>query len=108
MKKKKKILKIKYNDVNNADYEVKRQTGFRSLKHLLAFTILLCNGDHDLMVKTNSKLTWLEEWYFYHTFIWGQTITRWCDVEAQMSSNQESLIIILKSKLNIALTCRRS
>ena len=45
------------------DSEIKRRTGFVSDKHLLSYVALVCNGDLDLMLKSETRLTWHEEWY---------------------------------------------
>ena len=70
---------LAYDELNNNDDEVERRTEFRSLKHLLAFVIIVCNSDHDVMIEKTSKLTWLEEWVFYFEFLWGKTLTIWQD-----------------------------
>ena len=38
------------------DSEVKRRTGFKSLNHLLAFVVIVCNGDHDVMIYKKQSL----------------------------------------------------
>ena len=47
----------KYEDVNNADSEVGMRKGFQSLDHMLAYTILLCNGDFEKMLDKKIRLT---------------------------------------------------
>ena len=61
------------------DKEVERRTGFKSRDMMLAFIILVCNGDHDVMTTTKTELTWLEEWLLFLEWEWGRTITRWVD-----------------------------
>ena len=51
--------------------------GFQSFNHLMAYIIIVCNGDHDAMIYKKAKLTWLEEWFFFFEYLWGRTITRW-------------------------------
>ena len=72
---------VSYQQMIDDDEEVKRRTGFQSLKHLLAFIILICNGDHNKMIRKTLKLTWLEEWFFIFEYMWGRTIIRWWDSE---------------------------
>ena len=43
------------------DSEVKMRTGFKSLNHMFAFVVIVCNGDHDVMIYKKTKLTWLEK-----------------------------------------------
>ena len=57
-------IKITYKEMENNDNEVRRRTGFKLLNHLLAFVIIVCNGNHDAMTYKASKLTWQEEWFF--------------------------------------------
>ena len=40
-------ITISYEKMATNHCEVKRRTGFQSLNHLLAFIIIVCNGDHD-------------------------------------------------------------
>ena len=90
------------------DEEVKRRTGFQSLKHLLAFIIMICNGDHDKMIRKTSKLTWLEEWFFAFEFMWGRTIIRWWDSEKIYKIDRTSTRRIFLTKLEIIKSCRIS
>jgi hypothetical protein len=47
--------------------EVHRRTGFQDIFSLISYVAIVCGGDLDLMTRTSSKLTWLEEWF---SFIW--------------------------------------
>ena len=47
------------------DDEVHSCTGFSSLASLIAFIVVLNNGDIGAMTKTTTSLTWLEEWFLY-------------------------------------------
>ena len=63
-----------------SDAEIKRRTNFKSEKELLAYIIIVCNGDWEIMTKSYSGiLTWYEKWFFFFEFCWGRTITRWID-----------------------------
>ena len=88
--------------------EVRQRTNFKSLNHLLAYSILLCNGDHDKMIHKTSKLTWLEEWFFFYEYTWGRTIVRWWDAEKEMKIHRNSLQRIFQYKLGVAKACRQS
>mmetsp|Transcript_39206 Transcript_39206/g.58238 ORF Transcript_39206/g.58238 Transcript_39206/m.58238 type:complete len:155 (-) Transcript_39206:765-1229(-) len=41
--------------------DVKRRTGFRDLKHLLAYCAVVYGGNLTKMAETKTKMTWLEE-----------------------------------------------
>jgi hypothetical protein len=91
--------------------EVKRRTGFFNEKTLLAFIVIVCNGDFDLMTKRNTVLTWYEEWYFFFEMLWGRTINRWEDAESikhGFGINQTYLRNVFKSKLDLVMVCRSS
>ena len=63
-------------DESNKD--VKAATNFHSENEMLAFIILVCNGDWDRMTESvTGIMTWFEEWYFYFEFMWGRTMTTW-------------------------------
>ena len=75
----------------NDDDEVKRRTGFLSVKNLLAYTIIVCNGDHNLMTYRSTDLTWFEEWFFFYELLWGRTFMRWWDAEKSLNKHNSSL-----------------
>jgi len=60
--------------------EVKRRTGFRNEKSLLACALIACNGSIDILITSSSKLTWYEEWFLFFEFGWGKTMRRWQDI----------------------------
>ena len=47
------------------DKQVKRRTGFKDCQHLLAYIIIVCNGDFCRIRKRCGVLTWFEEWVLY-------------------------------------------
>ena len=59
-----------------SDKEVKRKTGFPSRSSLLAYIIVVCNGDFDRIRQRRSPLTWFEEWFRYFEWKWHQTCRR--------------------------------
>ena len=61
--------------------EVKRRTGFDDVSLMLSYVIIVCGGDMDLLTKTFSKLTWIEEWVLYLQYIYGHSMNRWIDYE---------------------------
>ena len=103
-----KSVVITYDEMDKDDSEIKRRTGFTSLKHLLAYVITICNGDHDTMIEKTTTLTWLEEWIFFFEYLWGRTLTRWWDAKAAMKTSKKAVIKIFCSKLKIANRARDS
>ena len=57
--------------------DVNRRTGFHSELHLLSHAALLCNGNLDLMMSSESKLTWFDQWLMFFKITWGKTMKRW-------------------------------
>ena len=60
--------------------EIKRRTGFDDEKIMLAYIVVICNGDSEKMFSSKSRLTWFEEWFLYFEALWGRTWTRWEDL----------------------------
>jgi hypothetical protein len=67
---------------------------------------MVCGGDLDLMTRTSSKLTRLEEWVFYLEMIHGRTTTRWQDYEHNYGHYQNGLGRIFKEKLGLVISAR--
>ena len=86
--------------------EVKRRTGFGSLEEMLAYVCVVCNGDCDEIIATNSKLTWLEEWFIYFEIVWGHRIQRWMDASTDYNTNERTVKNIFDSKLVKVNECR--
>ena len=57
------VVVTKFTDLNNVDSEVRRRTDIQNLDHLLAYTILLCNGDFDKMLDKKQDLPGLRNGY---------------------------------------------
>jgi hypothetical protein len=93
------------------DKDVKRRTGFISEKMILAFILVVNNGDLNAIEKDRvSVLTWYEEWFFYLEWIWGRTLTRWQDAasEQQYHVDEKTLMNIFDNKRKTVLRCRLS
>jgi hypothetical protein len=89
------------------DDEVHSCTGFSSLASLIAFIVVLSNGDMEEMTKTTTSLTWFEEWFLYFERIWGKRITRWTDCKQKYKISQRTCRRIFDNKLNIQMKVRR-
>ena len=64
-----------------ANSEVKRRTGFCDVSTLLAYVIVVCNGDFDRIRKKRTSLTWFEEWFLYFEWKYHITNVRQQDME---------------------------
>ena len=95
-----------YAEMANNDKEVKRRTGFRSLDHLLAYTMIVCNGDHKKMTYKRTSLTWLEEWFLYYEYTWGRTLSRWIDAAAMYKADESTVKLVFEHKIKMAKECR--
>ena len=93
---------------NLTDKGAHRRTGFCDIATMLAFIILVCNGNHDTMIFTVSSLTWLEEWVLYFEFIWGRTITRWIDAGKVTGRDRKKAMEIYHHKQKQILACHMS
>ena len=103
-----KSVVISYEEMEKDDSDIKRRTGFTSLSHLLAYVITVYNGDHDLMIRKTTTLTWLEEWMFFFEYLWGKTLTRWWDASVNMKSNKDSLMKIFRNKFQLVCAAQES
>ena len=92
------------------DKEVKRRTGFATEGDLLAFIVIVCNGDLENIQDTVSVLSWYEEWFFYAEWIWGRTLVRWEDAESkrEYGIDKKTLMKVFDNKLQIVRTARKS
>ena len=88
--------------------EVERRTGFKSRDMMLAFIILVCNGDHDVMTTTKTELTWLEEWLLFLEWEWGRTITWWVDAANSIQMSTHVAQQVVDYRMTQVLICRKS
>ena len=87
--------------------EIKRRTGYADISALLSFVVVVCGGEMDVIIKTCSKLTWLEEWILYLQYIYGHSIKRWVDYAKEYNLKMEYCRRIFRSKLEIVITARK-
>ena len=88
---------------NISDGEVKRRTGFPALSHMLAYIIIIVNGDIDHISRRVTALTWFEEWFFFFEWKYHQTLRRQEDLHAYWGINHECMNNLKDSKLRIEL-----
>ncbi len=97
---------VSYESMVANNHEVRRRTRFESLGDMMAYIVVLCNGDHYKITHKHSSLTWFEEWFFFFEFQWGRTLLRWVDAEATYKTNRKTMLDIFRGKLEIATQCR--
>ena len=68
--------------LNMAASEVKRRTGFCDVETLLAYVIVICNGDFEKIRNRVTSLTYFEEWFMYLECKFHETNLRQTDLEA--------------------------
>ena len=92
------------------DSEIKRRTGFSGEMSMLAFIMIVCNGEIDTMTQTASEmLTWFEEWLYYFEALLERTHTRWEDLSAMYRiSDRKIARNVFDSKSYLVLRCRSS
>ena len=98
---------ILYDDMCQNDSKVKRRTGFLSLANMLAYIMVVCNGDNNKMKYKHTSLTWLEEWFLFFEIVWGRTLYRMMDAAAVYKVDQTSVRLIFEKKLEMVLACRK-
>ena len=54
---------------NTTDKQIQEMTGFLSWFHIIAYIILICNGNLVTMTEKMCRLTWLEEWLLALTWM---------------------------------------
>jgi DDE superfamily endonuclease len=90
------------------DKITKVRTGFPSTSAMIAFIVVACNGDIDLISKTTTTLTWLEEWVIYFEIIWGKFSRRWVDLTIKYNLSDRTLRRIFVRILNIVVKTRET
>ena len=81
-----------------SDSAVKRKTGFSSLSNMLAYIIVVCNGDFNRIRERRSSLTWFEEWFGYLEWKWHQTCRRQEDCEEEWGINRKYVVQVKDCK----------
>ena len=88
-------------DLNIADSEVKRRTGFESLHTVLVYIFIVCNGDVAVVTKRNTSLTWFEEWFLHFEYKWGRTLSRLWDATKIYGPARRFIIKLIREKYDI-------
>jgi hypothetical protein len=92
-----------------SDSEVKRRIGFPSEMTMLAYIVVVCDGNVDKIKEKQTPLTWYEEWFMAFEYVWNRSVTRLVDVSNAFGDIRiEDVIQILDAKLDIYWKSRRS
>ena len=75
---------------------------------MLSCAAIICNGNLGEMLKSNSKLSWYEEWFMLFEIVWGKTMKRFVDMcsdnnygigdKAARSTFDKKIIMVIKCK----------
>ena len=91
------------------DREVYRRTGFINKTAMLAFIVVIHNGDiEDISSNKISTLTGLEEWFLYLEIVNGMTIMRWVDCGKQYCIREDIAREVFDHKVALINQCHRS
>ena len=89
----------------SSDY-IKIMTGFIDESLMLAFYVIMHNGDFDKLTKSMSKLTWFEEMCMCYEIMWGRSVSRWDD--AVIKHGITTVKHMFKRHLVKVLSCKKS
>ena len=83
--------------------EVKRRTGFENVSAMLAYIVVVTNGNFDLIRERRSSLTWFEEWFRYFEWCYGEVCRRQIDRESEwgIGTRQIRAVIDLKAAIEV-------
>jgi hypothetical protein len=97
---------VKYRMSDCTPKMINSLTGSIDLPGILEEVIVICGGDLNLIMKTQSYMTWFEEWLFFFVFMYGRQHVRWEDYCTTWKSRELTLRSILDTKLKLALESR--
>ena len=87
---------------------VKRRTGFVDASTLIAYVIIVCNGDFDRIRKRKTSLTWFEEWFLYLEWEYNRTNIRQQDLEAEWGIDHKYINKVKDCKAALCMAAFRS
>ena len=88
--------------------DVKRKTGFKDVETLLAYAIVVCNGDLNLLQNRCSILTWFEEWVLYFEWSYGYSNIRLQDLVGEWGIDKTYVTNIKDCKGALEVAALRS
>ena len=98
----------KISTVHNEKKDVKRKTGFKDVETLLAYAIVVCNGDLNLLRNRCSILTWFEEWVLYFEWSYGYSNIRLRDLVGEWGIDKTYITNIKDCKGALEVAALRS
>ena len=90
------------------DSEVKRRTGFPDVSTMIAYIIVIFNGDFEKVRERRSPLTWFKEWFLLFEWKYGKTNRRQVDMEKAWDLHHFRITIVKNFKLAIEVAALRS
>jgi hypothetical protein len=94
---------IRLDELN--DVYIKTMTGFSSLVAMIAYIIIVNNGEYEKIQTTITQLTWLEEWLVFFECVWGKSCVRWVDLQLRYKTAIVTLREIFDNKTDIVKRC---
>ena len=88
--------------------EVKRRTGFKDRNTLLAYIVVICNGDFNRVRMRCTVLTWFEKWVMYFEWSYGQTNLRTNDLQQAWDINHKYINMVKDSKCALEVAAFKS
>lgn len=91
-----------------SDREIKECTGFPSLATMVAYIVVLNNGNMETLIETTTEMTWFEEWMLFFERVWGKSCTRWADCRRKYHISDRCCCRVYDVKRKISMQIRRS
>ena len=96
----------RYHMTNLTGNEVHELTGFSDIFDVLSFSLIVCDGDVEILTCKNHKLTWMEEWVFYFEYVYRRTHIRMNDYSKQWGINRDIIQKNIRNKLSMNIKVR--
>jgi hypothetical protein len=92
-----------------SDREMHARTGFQNELMLLAYIVIVCNGNGDRMTETCSSLTWYEEWFLFFEYKYQRTLSSLSSATSIYGINTNIVAPrVVITKLDFVLAARKS
>ena len=75
---------------------------------MIAYIVIVCNGDFDRMKERRSSLTWFEEWILYFEWKVDQTARRQIDIEHTWGIMHQQINDVKDHKLALEMSAMAS
>lgn len=91
-----------------SDKEIKECTGFPSLATMIAFIVVLNNGNMEKLIETTTEMTRFEEWMLFFERAWGKSCSSWADCRRKYHISDHCCRRLFDDKRTICMRIRRS